>query len=193
MSANPILPRMTPDEFLAYERGAADKHEFSDGQILAMAGGSPNHSLVQANLIGEVRSALKGRPCRVYSNDLKVRAGRADAFFYPDVTVVCGENEYHDSFKDVVVNPKAIFEVLSPATEAFDRGEKFEAYNRLDSLKTFVLASQEKRLVEVYSRLEGDDWKLSFFREGNVQLPDLEISLPIEEIYAQVDWATSNS
>ncbi len=131
-------PKMTIDEYLTFERAAEERHQYIDGEIFAMAGKSPVHGDVSLNLAGVFYNQLKGKPCRARTKDTKVRSGPTPMpprstmgmFSYPDIVVICGEPEYHDAFKDVVLNPTAIAEVLSPSTEAFDKGEKFERYKK---------------------------------------------------------------
>ncbi|MGH8587999.1 MAG: Uma2 family endonuclease [Gammaproteobacteria bacterium] len=128
--------RHTVEEYLALERASEERHEYLDGQIYAMAGESQNHGDICINLIAELRTQLRGKPCRVWTKDVKVRSGplplrphaRKGLFSYPDVVIVCGEPQFLDPQQDVLINPKVIIEVLSPTTEAFDRGEKFRRY-----------------------------------------------------------------
>src|SRR5205807_944775 len=135
------------DEYLERERAAEERHEYLDGQIYAMAGESPSHGIITVNLVGIFYIQLKGKPCQALTKDTKVRSGPTPLpghstrglFSYPDIVVVCGEPEYHDAFRDVILNPTAIVEVLSPATEAFDRGEKFTRYQVWNpTLKDYV-------------------------------------------------------
>jgi Uma2 family endonuclease len=133
----PLLkPKFTPDQYLALERASEERHLYLDGDIYAMAGESGKHGDIAANLVIALGTQLKGTPCRARTKDTKVRSGLGPAsgqairgmFSYPDVVVICGEPEYHDAHRDVILNPTAIVEVLSPTTEAFDRGEKFTRY-----------------------------------------------------------------
>nr|MBA3533632.1 Uma2 family endonuclease [Ardenticatenales bacterium] len=120
------LPKysINPEEYLSLERKAEFKSEYMDGAIIAMAGSSERHNLIVANIIAGLHGQLRGRSCRVYPSDLKVRATKRH-FFYPDVSVICGETTFHDEQRDVVLNPIVIFEVLSEGTAAYDRGKKF--------------------------------------------------------------------
>ena len=176
---------ISPEEYLALERQAESKSEYVDGEIFAMAGGSERHNLLVANIIAGLHGQLLGGSCRVYPSDLKVRAPKPRFFFYPDVSVVCGETKFHDEKKDVVLNPVVIFEVLSEGTAAFDRGKKFQDYQQLDSLTEYVLVSQDEALVEHYVRHEDDSWiytKLSGLN-ATLVLPAIQCQLELSFIY----------
>src|SRR5437763_1371764 len=131
-----LKPRYTVDQYLAMERHAEERHLFLDGEIYAMAGESDRHGIISVNLVALLVVQLRGGPCSVRTKDTKVRSGpipmsgaaTKGMFSYPDVLVICKEPEYHDAFRDILLNPKAIFEVLSESTEAFDRGEKFQRF-----------------------------------------------------------------
>jgi Uma2 family endonuclease len=126
-------PYFTPEQYLEIERQAELKSEYYEGEIFAMSGGSPEHSLIAANVISDLHSQLRGKPCRVYTSDLRVHASEA-LYTYPDVTVVCGALQFSDEHRDSVTNPTLIIEVLSPTTEAWDRGGKFEQYRQREAL-----------------------------------------------------------
>src|SRR5689334_17788040 len=115
--------KMTPEEYLAFERASEQKHEYVDGEIFAMAGGTREHNLIAANVVGELRSALLERPCEVYGSDQKLKTP-AGKYHYPDVSVICGPPVFEDETRDVMLNPRAIVEVLSDSTERYDRGDK---------------------------------------------------------------------
>ena len=188
------LPKLTPDEYLAIEREAEYKSEYFNGEIFAMAGGTGDHSNLAADLIVCIGRRLAGRRCRVYTSDLKVRSGPNDLYTYPDVTVVCGKPVYSDTHKDVLTNPRVIFEVLSDSTEARDRGFKFRQYKQIDSLEEYVLVSQTEPFVERYSRSEGGEWTGYGEAKGPdaiLVLTSLGIEIPLSEIYADAPDADS--
>lgn len=129
MTALPKIAEIyTPEEYLEFERNAAERHEFVDGYLAEMAGESLSHSRICVNINREVSNGLLGKKCEALSPNMKVRTSDASLFSYPDLTIVCGEPQFHDCKKDVIVNPKVIFEVLSPATEKYDRTLKFQRY-----------------------------------------------------------------
>jgi Uma2 family endonuclease len=182
--------RLTPQEYLEIERRAEYKSEFLHGRIFAMAGASRAHNLITANLTGELRSQLKNQPCETYPSDMRVKVSRTGLYTYPDVVVVCGEPSFEDSETDTLLNPQVIFEVLSPSTEAYDRGEKFDHYRRLESVTDYVLVAQDKCRVEHYARQSGGQWLLSVagdLRES-LAVPSLSCSIPLAEIYARVSF-----
>src|SRR5688500_8891652 len=129
------IHRCTPEEYLRLERDASEKHEFYRGEVFAMSGGSHQHSLVIANVIGEVRNRLKGSTCRIYDSNLRIRIPRTTLYTYPDASVVCGPPLFDplDTQRHTVLNPTLLIEVLSPSTEAWDRAGKFESYTKIST------------------------------------------------------------
>ena len=178
---------ITPQEYLALERKAAYKSEYLDGHIIAMSGASFKHSLIISNISGELHLQFKGRGCSVHTNDMRVSPNPRDSYFYPDVVVVCGEPQFEDEAFDTLLNPIVIIEVLSPSTEAYDRGEKFRRYQQLASLKEYVLVSQDKVWVE-HHRRHGAQWILSHYRslEEVLLLPAIGCEVPLSDIYTRV-------
>lgn len=181
----------TPEDYLAFEREAKTRHEFFDGEIYAMAGESLSHSRVCVNLSGEVRNKLKGKPCEALSPNMKVRTSSASLFAYPDLTVVCGEPQFHDTKKDVLINPQAIFEVLSPSTETYDRTTKFQKYRLGNSTLTdYFLISQDKPFVEHFMKQADGNWLYRSYSEldETVKIETLDCELSLREIYDRVEF-----
>ena len=189
--ALPRSPVRSIEEYLTEERASLDRHEYLDGQVYLMAGESLQHSQICVNISREISTQLKDRDCQVLSPNMKVKTGDSRLFSYPDVTVVCGQPLFHDAQTDVLINPVIIIEVLSPSTEAYDRGEKFFRYRGfLPSLMEYLLVSQHRPLVERYVR-QGDGQWLCLFVEGLSQRVDINaIGCPIElsEIYSRVNF-----
>lgn len=181
---------LTAEEYLVLERQAESKSEYVDGEMVAMAGGTSEHSLITANLLGELRQRLKQRPCRVYSGDLRVRILATGDYVYPDATVVCGEPLFEDGHRDILLNPTLIVEVLSPSTELYDLGRKFDDYQTLDSLKEYVLVSQDRPRVRHYLRQDGHVWLYTDVSglASEVSFPSVECQVPLAEIYYEVDF-----
>lgn len=179
---------ITPEEYLRLERAAEFKSEYFAGEMFAMAGGSARHSLHKANVVGELRSQLKGRPCKVYDSDLRVLVSATGLFTYPDATVVCGPLETHDG--DNATNPTLLVEVLSDATEKYDRTIKFDHYRKIPSLKEVVFVSQEQPIVERFSRDDDGSWKLTDARglDASIELTSIGVSVPLLEIYDKVEF-----
>lgn len=184
MAASP-LPRLTPEQYLSIERSAEFKSEYYDGQMFAMSGGSLPHSTIPMQLAAALVNALRGRGCRVASSDLRVRVSAKGPFFYPDLKVFCGEPQLADDHQDILLNPRVLFEVLSPSSEAFDRGLRFEAYSEIESLEEYVLVSQSKPRIEVYTRQQAGKWLLSSYSgmEAECRLSSLDCSVRLAEIY----------
>ena len=189
MSSPLIQRRYTPEEYLALEREAEYKSEYINGHIFAMAGASEAHNLITANVAGEMRSQFKGRPCKVYSSDMRVKVSRTGMYTYPDVVAVCGEARVEDDHQDTLLNPTVIIEVLSPSTEAYDRGDKFAHYRRLESVQEYVLIAQDKVRVDHYVK-QGKKWVLTEFSEINdtVPLASVGCNLALREIYDKVEF-----
>ena len=185
--AAPLPQQITADEYLAAERKAEFKSEFWLGQVYAMAGAVERHSDICSNLSLFLQTRLAGRPCKLHGSDMKVGATKKRGFAYPDVTVVCGERRFYDDTCDVLTNPTAIFEVLSDSTRAFDFAGKFEEYQRLDSLRHYVLIEPKRRLVIHYERGETGKWIYGPLSGEHDVLRMLDIELPLREIYHQVE------
>jgi Uma2 family endonuclease len=179
---------VTAEEYLALERLAEYKSEYFDGVVYAMSGASLSHNKIVANVIIELGQQLRGRPCSVLPSDMKVRMPDSRKFFYPDVSVVCGEPEFHDERSDVLLNPVLIIEVLSESTAAFDRGDKFQAYQQMESLKEYLLISQDKSVVEQYVRQTREVWSYTATvgQESSLYLPSIECTLRLEAVYDKV-------
>ena len=183
-------PTCTPEEYLARERVAATKSEFFDGRIYAMSGASRSHVRVTRNLIAALHAQLRGRPCELFPSDLKLRVSQTGLYTYPDATVVCGEAQFADDAFDVLLNPTLVIEVLSPSTESYDRGRKFEHYMRLPSLREYVLIAQDRMRVERFTRAaDGRDWVLSVAEgtDATVELPSIGCALRLADLYERVE------
>lgn len=184
--------RLSNAEYLASERQALEKSEFYDGEVFAMGGGTANHSLLAANLARELGNQLAAGPCRVFNSDMRVRTP-SGLYTYPDVSVVCVSPLFEDgNTLDVLLNPCVICEVLSPSTEAYDRGKKFAHYRTISSLMEYVLISQDKPVVEHYLRQPGaDHWLFTAIVSDDSQLvlPTLDVSVSLRALYAKVGVA----
>lgn len=186
MAVQPLTPFSTPEEYLEMEREAEYKNEYYWGQIVAMSGGSASHSKIAYNLSVLVGSQLRGTPCSGFSSDMKVRAG--SAYTYPDLTFVCGEAQFQDSRRDVLINPTPIFEVLFPSTEQRDRSEKWENYRHIKSLREYVLVAQDKPRIERYLRQDDGQWLYAVADEweGVLRLDSVGCSLSLAEVYENI-------
>ena len=191
MSSVAVQSHLTPAEYLALERKATTKSEYFDGQIYAMSGASRAHNLIVANLLSALHTQLSKRDCEVYANDMRVKVDVTGLYTYPDVLVVCDEPRFEDASLDTLLNPNVLVEVLSPSTEAYDRGEKFSHYRHLESLQEYVLVAQNCIRVEHYLRQE-EQWLLTEFSEfaDLFRLPSINCELSTRAIYAKVKLST---
>ena len=185
MAASAHRVHYTLTEYLAFEASSNVKHEYLDGQIYAMAGGTPEHAALAAAVVGQLYPQLRDGRCRVHSADLRFRVAATGLLTYPDVTVVCGPSARDADDPLAVTNPTLIVEVLSPSTEEYDRGEKFDHYKQTPSLREFALVSCRDRSVEVWQRQEdGDAWVATVFGEGEAALlPSIGASVDVRELY----------
>lgn len=177
----------TAEEYIARERSALYKSEFHDGQIYAMTGASREHNLIAVNIAGELRDQLKKRPCEAYINDMRVKAAEARSYHYPDIAVVCGAPQFEDAHVDTLLNPTVLIEVLSPSTEAYDRGGKFTHYRKIPSLREYLLVAQDQPSIEHYVRHE-DGWILTEAAglDASVPLDSIACVLSLREVYDKV-------
>lgn len=189
---------VSAEEYLAMERAAQERHEFIDGFVYQMAGESLEHSRISVNLLTILNTQLRGKRCEALSPNMKVLSGpfikeqrtRKGMFSYPDVSVVCGEPQFHDRYQDVLINPTVIFEILSESTEVFDRDEKFRRYQtNLESLQNYVLVSQALPLIQFYTR-QPDGWlyKHAAGLDSSIYLPSIDCHLFLADVYDRVTF-----
>jgi Uma2 family endonuclease len=172
-------------DYLALEESSNVKHEFLDGQIYGMAGGTPEHAALKAAFTGLLFSQVRRGGCRAHDSDLRVRVLETGLVTYPDVTVIRGPSERDPQDRNAVTNPTLIAEVLSDSTEDYDRGDKFEHYKRIASLKQYVLISHRERVVEVWSRPAGGTWTQRISRDGELaKLESIDAVLNVAELYS---------
>jgi Uma2 family endonuclease len=187
MSAIPQV-QISFDEYLARERASQTKSEYYAGQIFAMSGGTPRHNTISGNIFANARNKLRGTPCRPFNSDQRIRIQSCGLATYPDVSIVCGELRLDTQDIDAIVNPRVIFEVLSNSTESYDRGKKFDFYRQLDTLRNYVLISQEEAQVECFTRQSNGDWLLSIHKGLDTVLPlsTIAIEMLLTDIYEDV-------
>jgi Uma2 family endonuclease len=179
--------RLSEAQYLEIERAAEFKSEFYEGEMFAMAGGSPVHSFLASNLIRELGGHLKGRPYAVFNSDLRIKIEATGLLTYPDVSVICGPGKSVPGANDTLTNPVLLVAVLSESTEAYDRGKKFEQYRQIPSLREYLLVSQKEPHAELFFRQE-NQWGLreASGLEATIGLPELAVTLALSEIYANV-------
>lgn len=186
------VKRYTPQEYYTLEREAEYKRDYYRGEIFAGTGGGARHSLITVNVGGEVGNRLKGKRCRAYASNLRLAVLATGLRCYPDASVYCGPLEFDpdDSVGETALNPTVLFEVLSKSTEGYDRGTKAKSYRQIESLRAYVLISQETAHVEVYEHQPNRSWLLrdADGLDAVVKLPAIDIDLPLAEIYAGVEF-----
>jgi Uma2 family endonuclease len=179
--------RFTLREYVALERTSNLRHEFFEGEVFALAGGTPEHAALAATVIGELGRQLEGKPCRPYTSDLRIRVPATGLCTYPDLSVVCGKPETDPDDANSVVNPKVLVEVLSDSTEAYDRAEKFDSFRTLPSLEEYVLVSHREALIEVFRRTATGPWsRLEARAHAAAKLASLGCELSVDRVYAGV-------
>ena len=186
-------PYYTPEEYLALERKAEYKSEYINGQIYAMSGASREHNLIAGNVFAQIHTQLKGKPYEVYASRMRVKVQPTGIYIYPDVVTVCGEPRFEDDQRDTLINPAVTVEVLSPSTEAYDRGQKFAHYRKLESLTDYVLVAQDEVRVEHYARYgeKGDRWVLTEISDpdGRLHLESVGFDVGLRDIYDRVEFS----
>ncbi|MEW6210478.1 MAG: Uma2 family endonuclease [Acidobacteriota bacterium] len=185
MSAAIPLLTLTVDEYLESEKASPVRHEYLGGQVYAMAGASTAHNLIAGNVFSRLRAHTRGGPCRVFMSDMKLRIEAANAFYYPDVFVTCDPEDTENYFK---TRPCLIIEVISPTTAVIDRREKLLAYKRIESLREYVLISQEEISVEFYRLDRGGHWWVETLgAEDKLKLESADMEIAVKEIYEDVE------
>lgn len=191
--------RYTLEEYLEMERASEVRHAYLDGEIFEMSGESLSHGRICTNLVASLATQLRGKPCDVLSKDMKIQSGwlplprrmMKGLFSYPDVVIVCGQPQFHDDYQDILINPNVIIEVLSDATEKFDRGEKFKRYREhLSTLTDYVLVAQDQPFIDHFNRNESGAWMLvsPVGLESTLHLASINCTLPLAEIYDRVEF-----
>ena len=177
--------RMTPDEYLAFEAASEERHEYVDGEIFAMSGTTTAHNDLVGAIAELLRPMLRGGPCRLQTESIKLRVESTNRYYYPDAFVTCDPRDHADEL--VKRHASVIIEVLSDSTEAYDRGEKFHSYAKLESLQEYVLVDSRRVRVDVIRRGEGGLWHIQPLEAGGViELQSVGIRIPVSELYADV-------
>jgi Uma2 family endonuclease len=181
---------LTPEEYLKIERQAEYKSEYFAGEMFAMAGAVERHNLICWNILGQLYHQMRQRRCRAYPSDMRVRVSATGLYTYPDIVALCGEPKFLDDHRDTLLNPSVIVEVLSPSTEAYDRGRKFEHYRSIESLAEYLLVASDRVHADLYRRQADGLWVLSPAGEpgDTVELPSIGCRLLLADVYEKVDF-----
>ncbi len=176
---------LTRAEFVTWENQQPDKHEFVAGEVFAMVGARRAHVTISLNIAARLKDHLRGGPCRAYMADMKLEVQTADAIFYPDVMVTCHPDDLKAEM--VMHHPRAIIEVLSESTAAYDRGDKFAAYRQVDSLQEYALIDPDQRRVEVFRRMDNGDWLLAASESGQgLILKSLDFTAGLDAVFEDI-------
>ncbi len=189
------VKKFSPAEYLILERTSAYRSEYFQGEIFAMAGGTPRHSKLKTNLIIALGVPLRGHSCTLYDSDLRILVDQTGLYTYPDASIACGPLELADGQPDVVFNPTVLFEVFSDSSEAYDRGQKFGNYRQIESLREYVLVSQKEVLVERFERNPNNTWTMTESRgiDSQLALTSVGITIQLREIYDKVDFSVAET
>jgi Uma2 family endonuclease len=187
MIANKLPGDISPEDYLAEEELSQIKHEYTDGQVYAMAGASDAHVTIAGNLFALLRNHLRGTGCRVYMADMKAQIDTANVFYYPDIMVTCDVRD--KTLQNYKKYPCLIVEVLSPSTEALDRGDKFADYQKLATLQEYVLISQKRQRLECFRRNAEGFWLLQFYFPGSaIHLSSIDFRISMDALYEDVSF-----
>jgi Uma2 family endonuclease len=186
--------KWTVEEYLAFERQSEERHEYFDGEIFAMSGASEQHILITGNTFSSLLVQLRKRPCKVYPIVMRVKVSPIK-YTYPDISVICGEPQFEGPIVDMLLNPTVIVEVLSPSTEIYDRGKKFEYYQTLESLQEYLLIAQDIVRIEHYVRQTSGGWFYSQVKtlESVIELPSINCTLLLTDVYDKVTFPPSSN
>lgn len=189
MTPNPISKKMSPEAFLAFERASDQKHEYRDGEIVAMSGARRAHNKISTNVSGLIWQNLQGKDCESYASEMRVWVPKSKLYTYPDIVVVCGTPEFVDDEFDTLLNPVLIVEILSESTESYDRGEKFKNYRSIASLREYVLISQTSFSIEKYVRHGDGFWMLSEASglDSGITLESIDCRISLSDAYDKVN------
>ncbi len=189
MSAQPYNPNhMTEAEYLEFEDKSASRHEYVNGEVIAMTGATVRHNTIANNISSSLTVQLAQKDCIVNASETRIKVDAKISYRYPDVVVVCGKIEFLENRRDTITNPTVIIEVLSPSTEIIDRNQKLEEYTQLPSVEEYVLVSQDKQKIERFLRQDNGDWLYSkAFGDDIMFLPSIDCKLDLNSVYAKLD------
>jgi Uma2 family endonuclease len=186
------LPRFTPEEYFAWEEQQLHRHEYIDGEVYAMSGGSINHSNIAMNFGTMLKNHLKGSGCKTLNSDARVNIFESNNYIYPDLSVTCDERD--KTTPQYITYPCLIVEVLSPSTEAYDRGNKFKLYRRNPSLKDYVLVDSNKMAIDLYRKDDSGNWYILNYEVGDsLDLQSVNLTFSIEQVYEDITFIIDES
>ncbi len=181
-------PRMTANEYLEFEQGSDERHEYIYGRVYAMAGASENHNLITGNIFAALHRSFRKRPCKAYQESMRVMAGKN--FVYPDVVALCGEPQFAESVFDTLTNPQVVIEVLSPSTQRYDKELKAMLYRQTATIQEILLVSQTMPAISRFVRQDNDVWTVqdTMGIDAAVKLAALDVTLALADVYEKVTF-----
>jgi Uma2 family endonuclease len=188
IAARERLPKFTPEEYFAWEEQQLERHEYIDGEVYAMSGGTQNHSDIALNFGSLLKNHMRGSGCKTFNSDLRIKIFESNKYVYPDLSVTCDNRD--KSTPQYITHPCLIVEVLSPSTEAYDRGDKFRMYRRNPSLRDYVLVHTDKIAIDLYRKDEAGNWNIINYEAGDaIELRSINLTYSIEQIYEDIVFA----
>jgi Uma2 family endonuclease len=179
--------RFTPEEYFAWEEQQLERHEYIDGEFYAMSGGTINHGAIALNFGALLKDHMRGRGCKTLNSDCRVSIMGSTKYVYPDLSITCDDRDRTTA--QYITYPCLIVEVLSPGTEAYERGNKFKMYRRNLSLQEYILVSADEIEIELFRRSDGDNWQIINYQAGDIiELKSINLSIPIEQIYEDIEF-----
>jgi Uma2 family endonuclease len=181
------IPKLTPEEYFAWEEQQLERHEYIDGKVYAMSGGTINHSDIAMNFGTMLKNHLRGSGCKTLNSDARIKIFESNKYVYPDLSVTCDDRD--KSTPQYITHPCLIIEVLSPSTEAYDRGNKFKLYRKNPSLTDYVLVESERMAIDLYRKDESGNWYILNYEAGeSLDLKSIGLIFPIERVYEDIEF-----
>ena len=181
------FPKFTPEEYFEWEEQQLGKHEYMDGEVYAMTGGTQNHSDIAGNFLTLLKSHLRGSGCKAFNSDLRIKIFESNKYVYPDLSVTCDNRD--KTTPQYITHPCLIVEVLSPSTAAYDRGDKFRMYRQNPSLIDYVLVDTNKMAIDLYRKDEAGNWYIINYEAGDsIELKSVNLTVPIEQVYEEIEF-----
>ena len=192
IAAKETFPTLTPEEYFVWEEQQLHRHEYLNGEVFAMSGGTINHSEIALNFGVLLKGRMKGSGCKVLNSDARVNILETTDYVYPDLSVTCDERD--KTMQQFITYPCLVIEVLSPSTEAYDRGDKFRMYRQNPNLQEYVLVNSEAIAIEIFRRTAPDAWQILNYQAGDsVELKSVDLTFPIEMIYEDIVFESAST
>ena len=186
------FPRFTPEEYFAWEEQQLERHEYIDGEVYAMSGGTINHGDIAGNFLALLKTHMRGSGCKTLNSDCRVNIVKSDNYVYPDISVTCDDRD--KTTPQYITYPCLIVEVLSPSTEAYDRGNKFKLYRKNPSLRDYVLVDLSKIAIDLYRKDDVGNWYIINYEVGDsIDLQSVNLTFSIEQVYEDIEFVVDDS